>query len=223
MASQFRVVLVKRLFCQTVFGCIVATSPLIAGAGAFPSDLFGYRETARADVEVFPQWLSALERHLTDDLTDGSCNSPRLNACHMREWRRFLELIRNLPAREQIERVNRYANRKNYVLDIDNYGLLDYWAIPREFLYNGGDCEDYAITKLMSLRWLGYDTSAMRIVVLQDTNLRIAHAVMAVGRGEDILILDNQAEEVLSHRQIVHYAPVYSIGERQWWMHVPES
>lgn len=196
--------------------------PALAAAGAFPPDLFGYRETPRTDVAVFPQWVEALERHLSDDLRDGDCGAARLNACHMREWRRFLELIRRLPAREQLERVNRYANRKDYVLDLDNYGLLDYWAIPREFLFDGGDCEDYAITKLMSLRWLGYEPDTMRIVVLQDTNLRIAHAVMAIGSGDDILILDNQVERVLSHREIVHYAPVYSIGERQWWMHLPE-
>lgn len=223
MASQFHAVPRSRRFCQTIISCLFATSPFAACADAFPPDLFGYRQAPRADISVFPQWVQALERHLADNLRDGDCGAARLNRCHMREWREFLELISDLPEREQIERVNRYANRKAYVLDLDNYGLLDYWAIPREFLHNGGDCEDYAITKLMSLRWLGHDTDAMRIVVLQDTNLRIAHAVMAVSRGEDILILDNQAEEVLSHRKIVHYAPVYSIGERQWWMHLPES
>jgi predicted transglutaminase-like cysteine proteinase len=76
---------------------------------------------------------------------------------------------------------------------------------------------------MMSLRWLGYAPDDMRIVVLQDTNLRIAHAVMAIGTGDDILILDNQVDEVLSHQRIVHYAPVYSIGETQWWMHLPAS
>ncbi len=206
-----------------VVSAICAAMPMLAAAGAFPPDLFGYRETPRADIAVFPQWVEALERHLNDDLRDGDCRAARLNTCHMREWRRFLELIRSLPVREQLERVNRYANRKDYVLDLDNYGLLDYWAIPREFLFGGGDCEDYAITKLMSLRWLGYEPDAMRIVVLQDTNLRIAHAVMAVGRDDDILILDNQVEDVLSHREIAHYAPVYSIDERQWWMHLPEQ
>ncbi|MFW2404521.1 MAG: transglutaminase-like cysteine peptidase [Gammaproteobacteria bacterium] len=192
-------------------------------AGAFPPDLFGYRQAARADIAVFPQWVEALERHLIDDLRDGNCDSTTLNACHLREWRGFLSRIKSLSKPEQIREVNRYANNKDYVLDIDNYGLIDYWAIPREFLFNGGDCEDYAITKMMSLRWLGHPPDDMRIVVLQDTNLRIAHAVMAVGTGDDILILDNQADEVLSHKSIVHYAPVYSIGESQWWMHLPAS
>lgn len=215
--------MLKRILCQTIYGCLLATGPAYVAADPFPPNLFGYRQAPRADVTSFPQWIQALERHLADDLSDGDCGEPHFNACHMREWKSFLNRIRDLPEREQLERVNRYANNKDYVLDLDNYGLLDYWAIPREFLFNGGDCEDYAITKMMSLRWLGYSTEAMRIVVLQDTNLRIAHAVMAFGTGRDILILDNQAEEVLSHRKIVHYAPVYSISESQWWMHLPES
>ncbi|MBT8445166.1 MAG: transglutaminase-like cysteine peptidase, partial [Gammaproteobacteria bacterium] len=210
MASQFRAAAAKRLFCQTLLSCVLATAPALTVAESFPPDLFGYSQTPRADIAVFPQWVQALERHLTDDLKDGSCVERRFNRCHLREWRIFLSEIKGLSRPEQIRRVNLYANNKDYVLDLDNYGVIDYWAVPREFLFNGGDCEDYAITKMMSLRWLGHASEDMRIVVLQDTNLRIAHAVMAIGSGGDILILDNQADEVLSHKKIVHYAPVYS-------------
>ena len=113
------------------------------------------------------------------------------------------------------------ANDKDYVLDLDNYGLEDYWAIPREFFANGGDCEDFAITKYFSLRWLGYPRETLRIVVVQDTNLRVPHAVLAVARGADVLVLDNQVREVLKHREVVHYVPVYSINESRWWIHMP--
>lgn len=194
------------------------------GAGAFPADLFGYREAPQADlVGLFPQWVSALERHLRDDLRDADCAERRINRCHMERWLAFLERIRPLPVREQLREINRYANEKDYILDLDNYGVEDYWAIPREFFSNGGDCEDFAITKYFSLRWLGYPLDAMRIVVVQDTNLRVAHAVLAVASGRDILVLDNQVHDVLRHRQVVHYAPVYSINERSWWIHQPGS
>jgi len=189
-------------------------------AGDFPTDLFGYQQAARSDIAVFPQWVAALERHLSDNLRDGDCQGGKLNTCYMRDWQQFLDQIKGLSSAEQIKRVNHYANNKEYVLDLENYGLEDYWAIPREFLYNGGDCEDFAITKLLSLRWLGFSADTLRIVVLQDTNLRIAHAVLAFGTGDDILILDNQVGDVLSHRSIVHYAPVYSVSASQWWLHV---
>lgn len=189
---------------------------------AFPSSLFGYSQHPQPDKAVFSQWIQVLERHIELDTIDGSCQESRFNRCHLEQWQRFLDSIRQRPRQEQLAAVNRYANQKDYVLDIDNYGVEDYWAIPKEFLYNNGDCEDYAITKLFSLRWLGFPADELRIVVLQDTNLRIPHAVLAVANRDDIVILDNQIQEVISHRDIVHYAPVYSINEHHWWIHLPD-
>ena len=79
------------------------------------------------------------------------------------------------------------------------------------------------ITKLLSLRWLGFAIDDMRLVVVQDTNLRVPHAVLAVSQGRDTLILDNQVQAVLTDRDVVHYAPVYSINESRWWIHLPPS
>lgn len=183
--------------------------------------LFGYQETPQTDIRMFKQWLDVLERHLRLDVAEGDCSERRFNQCHLREWQVFLDSIRKEPFAIQLQRINDYANQKRYVLDLDNYGLEDYWAVAREFLYNGGDCEDYAITKLFSLRWLGVQTDRLRVVVLQDTNLRIPHAVLAVYADNDILILDNQTRQVVSHRDIVHYVPVYSINENRWWIHTP--
>lgn len=132
-----------------------------------------------------------------------------------------MDAVRGASVTQQIKLVNKYANEKAYILDIENYGLADYWATPKEFLDTSGDCEDYAIIKMLSLKWLGYNVEAMRVVVVQDTNLRVPHAVMAIENKDDILILDNQIEEVISHADIFHYVPIYSVSERAWWMHVP--
>jgi len=74
---------------------------------------------------------------------------------------------------------------------------------------------------MLSLKELGFDTEKMRVVVVQDTNLRTLHAVMSLERDGDILILDNQIKEVISHQHIFHYVPVYSVNESNWWMHLP--
>ncbi|HFD81335.1 MAG TPA: hypothetical protein ENK05_13225 [Gammaproteobacteria bacterium] len=206
---------------RLLFLYLLATLSIPARAVPFPHGLFGYRQQQQDDIRIFGQWIQVLERHLLEDVAEGDCSEKRFNRCHLRQWQDFLESIRGLPRHEQLDAVNRYANTKQYVLDIDNYGVEDYWATAREFLYNGGDCEDYALTKMFSLRWLGYPAGEIRIVVLQDTNLRIPHAVLAVAEGDDILILDNQAQEMVSHRDIVHYAPVYSINEEHWWIHTP--
>ena len=201
---------------------LLAASNSWASTDQFPNDLFGYREAPQTAIETFPQWADALERHLLTGLPEGDCESSRLNQCNLHAWRDYVDSLAALPRLEQIAAVNAYANRKAYILDLDNYGIEDYWAIPREFLLNGGDCEDYAITKLLSLRWLGFDPATLRIVVLQDTNLRVPHAVLAVAADDDILVLDNQVRQVVRHRDIVHYAPVYSINEQRWWLHTPQ-
>lgn len=192
-----------------------------AASNAFPRELFGYQQSRQPDTGIFGQWVQVLQRHTLLDVPEGDCSESHLNRCHLKHWLAFLDSLRDQPRAAQLEAVNRYANGKSYVLDIDNYGTEDYWAVAREFLYNNGDCEDYALTKLFSLLWLGYASDELRIVVLQDTNLRVPHAVLAVGDKDDILILDNQIQEVVSHHDIVHYAPVYSINEHHWWIHIP--
>lgn len=210
-----------RAFITAFAGFLCLALCNTAGAMTFPPGLFGYQAVEQPDTGTFSQWIQVLERHLRIDIPEGDCHESVLNLCHMREWLALLERLRDRPRAEQLDAVNRYANSKTYVLDIDNYGVEDYWAVPREFLYNNGDCEDYAITKFFSLRWLGYATEDLRIVVLQDTNLRVPHAVLAVADQDDVLILDNQIQEVVPQRDIVHYAPVYAINEGHWWLYLP--
>ena len=153
---------------------------------------------------------------------EGQCDARIFNRCHLREWLSFLLNISQLNVNEQIRKINNYANKREYILDIENYGLDDYWATPKQFLINNGDCEDYAIIKMMSFKQPGFDVTTMRVVVVQDTNQKKAHAVMSIDIHGDMLILDNQIEEVISHREIFHYVPVYSVNENSWWIHLPD-
>ena len=157
-------------------------------ASAHSAGLFGSNETKQAGLEIFPQWLSVLDRHIREDIPEGNCNSKQFNRCHLNQWLAYLETLKGQDIRRQLRNINLYANQKDYILDIDNYGLDDYWAIPKQFLKRGGDCEDYAITKLLSLRWLGHQQLQSRIVVLQDANLGIPHAVLAIYLDGDTLI-----------------------------------
>ena len=197
--------------------CMITVSlPAISYAG-----LFGYEESERNNLEIFPQWLSVLERNIKQHAPRGNCETNKLDQCHLKHWHKFLRSIKHYDERRQIENINRYANQQQYILDIENYGLEDYWATPREFLQNSGDCEDYAIIKMLSLKMLGYDMKNIRLVVLQDTNISIAHAVLAIKNIGDTLILDNQISEVVSHKYILHYVPVYAVSENKWWMFIP--
>lgn len=206
--------IIALLLITITFSAIALNNP--------PNTLFGYKELPRSNLDLFPQWLSVLDRHIREMTPEGQCDAKVFNRCHMREWQSYLQSISELGIDDQIRKVNAYANTREYILDLENYGLDDYWATPKQFLHNNGDCEDYAIIKMMSLKQLGFDVNKMRVVVVQDTNQRIAHAVMSIDRRNDILILDNQIEEVISHRNIFHYVPVYSVNEKNWWMHLPD-
>ena len=59
----------------------------------------------------------------------------------------------------------------------------------------------------------------MRIVVMNDMNLKSAHSVLVVYLDGEALILDNQIAQVINAKRIRHYKPIYSINERNWWLH----
>ncbi|MFN0044551.1 MAG: transglutaminase-like cysteine peptidase [Alphaproteobacteria bacterium] len=207
-------------------GVLVLAGPYClpgTGAAAEPTPaLFGTRETRSDNLKPFQKWLGALERHAEEKLQlEVPCTPSALERCRLRLWKNFLEATARLDRRSQIDAVNRFANQHPYILDSVNWGMEDYWTSPKEMLDRNGDCEDYAILKFISLRLLGLDNDAMRLVVLQDTNLRILHAVLMIFHGEQTLILDNQIPSVVPMERIRHYKPVYSINERHWWLHRP--
>ena len=71
----------------------------------------------------------------------------------------------------------------------------------------------------MSLRTLGFKDSELRVVVLQDLNLGVAHAVLIVYLDGQALLLDNQIGRVIDQAKVRHYRPYYSINEKFWWLH----
>ena len=148
-----------------------------------------------------------------------TCRVTPRNRCAIVRWRKFLKKIADLPRREQIDKVNFHFNRLIYIVDPRNYGKRDYWATPEQFFNRNGDCEDYAISKYISLRNLGSPIEDMRIVVVNDLNLKIAHAVLVIYFDGAALILDNQIAQVINAKGIRHYKAIYSINEQNWWLH----
>jgi len=182
--------------------------------------LFGTSEMQGNNLAFFPQFTDMLRRYASDLQYLGEpCQGRRDIPCLLKDWESFILSVQGLDPRTQIDRVNRYVNAVRYVEDPVNWGVEDYWATPAEFFARSGDCEDYAITKYLTLRSLGFPIESMRIVVLMDTNLGICHAVLIVYMDDDVLVLDNQIEQVVSQASIHHYQPVYSLNEMGWWRH----
>jgi predicted transglutaminase-like cysteine proteinase len=119
----------------------------------------------------------------------------------------------------QLRAVNDYLNRVPYVSDLANYGRSDRWATPAEFLLRGGDCEDYAIAKYVSLRRLGFADDSLRIVVVNDEARGIPHAVLSVRLDGASWILDNVTAAILADRDQPSYRPIYSLNMAGRWLH----
>ena len=204
---------------------ILSTPVLISErAEASSSGVFNTHEIRRTNLKPFTKWRDALKRFERESAkAPGRCGDLTQNKCRFREWAALIEKLRGLSPAEQMRRVNRFMNRSRYIIDPINWGVKDYWESPGQFFTREGDCEDYAITKYMTLKRLGFDPRKMRIVVLRDLNLKIAHAVLAVEMNGKRWILDNQIEQVVEDTTIRHYLPLYSINEYAWWLHRREG
>lgn len=174
--------------------------------------LFGAPEQRFTDLRAFTKWNNVLDRFKGNLMTS-------LDQKPVQEWLYFIESLKGQSKQAQIEAVNQYMNQFKFVSDADNYGTNDYWATPMEFMAKGGDCEDYAIAKYVSLRALGFSKSELRLVIVQDRVMRAPHAMVAAFNNGKANIMDNQNPAVLDSAQITRYVPVYSISQVAWWRH----
>lgn len=125
-----------------------------------------------------------------------------LNFCERAEFRSFFctprpieEVEDNARNREMLRAVNNFVNAlMPPVSDQKNYGVSEYWNIPPAG--QGGDCEDYALSKMLMLRQSGFPASALVIVAGFSRIVPQNHAVLGVHIGGEIVILDNLTSEI---------------------------
>lgn len=198
---------------KAVDGVTAALIP--PGKGLFRSHEF------RSTLKALPNWtrVMALAGAQTEALYACDSNVQSCSAAAL-SWQKIIKQSIGLPAMDQLKTVNSYFNRWPYRLDIDVYGVSDYWATPGEFLRLSGDCEDYSITKYYALRKLGFAIDDLRIVLLKDNIRNISHAILAVRIDGESYVLDNLSDLVLPHLKYEHYVPQYSVNEFYRWAHV---
>lgn len=93
--------------------------------------------------------------------------------------------------------INKRVNKVKYVSDIDNYKKKDYWAAPDEFYQRGGDCEDYAIAKMMALVVRGVPESDLMLMVGKRRADGEMHAVLEVRLDGKEYVLDNNETNIV--------------------------
>lgn len=220
--SKARRIWPRALRAVAVAACLIIPTGGLTTASwaAGEPGIFDTTATRMEGLQPFTKWTEMLERHLEElGKVSGDCKSTTFNKCHYQNWQALIAGLAKASKKSQLKAVNDYANEKLYVLDPVNWGVKDYWATPGEFFGKNGDCEDYSILKFLTLRKLGWDNEELRIVIVRDMNLKIAHAVLGVHYKKKIYVLDNQMTLVAEDRRIRHYRPIFSLNEKNWWRH----
>lgn len=140
-------------------------------------------------------------------------------------WRRMLEDAREQAVMQQLNAVNTFFNRRIYYeLDPVVWQQNDYWATPLELMGRAtGDCEDYAISKYMTLLLLGVPNEKLRMIYVRARTAGAkTEAHMVLGYFEDPsgepVILDNLITSVRPAAQRPDLSPVFSFNHQGLWV-----
>lgn len=142
-------------------------------------------------------------------------------ASRVQKWREVLLSDRHADESRKLDLVNRFFNTLPFVSDLEHWGKEDYWATPLEFLTtNGGDCEDFAIAKYMTLREIGVPAERLRITYVKAVTLNQAHMVLTYYPTSDAepLVLDNLQPDIKLASQRQDLIPVYSFNGDNLWL-----
>jgi predicted transglutaminase-like cysteine proteinase len=143
-------------------------------------------------------------------------------------WRKLMNDTKGQPETDMVTAVNTFFNRRIlFEDDIVLWKLPDYWASPLEFMGKGaGDCEDFAISKYVTLRMLGISNDNLRIIYVKAqiggaaSTTSVAHMVLgyyAQPNGEP-LILDNLIGSVRPAANRSDLQPVFSFNSEGLWV-----
>lgn len=198
-----------RSFCilpiLTALLCFIAPSPTWADSHA----ILGSNPIKRFPSSQLPQW-----QHILDTQLQESYNS---QSTKVQKWNEFIESIQNKPKLRQLMRVNLWFKQFPYKQDNWIYDQDDYWTTPVEFLTKGGDCEDYAIIKYISLRKLGFAAEAMKIAMVYDIYSGTDHSFLIVNHDGTDFVLDSREKMVVARYMKTRYKPHYTFNENHVW------
>jgi predicted transglutaminase-like cysteine proteinase len=144
-----------------------------------------------------------------------------------KEWNEVLNLFQGETEQKKLKDINDFFNRKiHFATDWQVWGVEDYWTTPIEVMMKGaGDCEDYAIAKYFSLKFIGVSVSKLRLTYVKariggpDSNITQAHMVLAYYPTPDAepLVLDNLISEIRPASRRTDLTPIFSFNSEGVW------
>lgn len=180
---------------RRVFGMLVLAYAFLGTGAVHAGDNPSYPVVASIDPSLAVKWRMAQRRIAEDEA--------RLGACRAETWTcsddelRFEAIVaagRVRDGRARIGEINRAVNLAiRPVSDERRFGIADRWSSPLETIADrAGDCEDYAIVKLLALREAGVASHDLKLLIVRDPATRSDHAVVAAKLEGRWLLLDNR-------------------------------
>jgi predicted transglutaminase-like cysteine proteinase len=144
------------------------------------------------------------------------------------EWRAAIDQAQGMPDEQKIVLINDFFNtRIRFMEDPQAWGEKDYWASPLEVMgHRKGDCEDFAISKYMTLLLAGVDINKLRITYVKAkiggaySKIHAAHMVLAYypTPGADPKILDNLVMQIQPASLRPDITPVFGFNSNGLWV-----
>nr|HEV8010950.1 transglutaminase-like cysteine peptidase [Bradyrhizobium sp.] len=191
-----------------------AGAPEIIGWSAEP---FGLSAAALSAGALREKWRG-LALKLDDEAVQlALCDGDR-DRCVSPAALQLLAIVDSARARDgrgRLGEINRAINLAiRPMSDLAQYGEIDVWSSPLVTLAHGaGDCEDYAIAKLVALRLAGVAAGDLRIVIMRDVIRGEDHAVAAARLDGHWLMLDNRRMAMVEDAQLRNYRPTFVIDQ----------
>ena len=178
---------------------------------------FGLSSTVLTYGGLRDKWLG-VARELDDEQVQlALCDGDR-DHCVSPAALRLLAIVDDARARAGRARLGEINRAINLAIrpmsDLAQYGQVDVWSPPLVTLAHGaGDCEDYAIAKLVALRLAGIDGDDLRIVVMRDMLSGEDHAVVAARLDGHWLMLDNRRMAMVEDSYMRNVRPLFVIDQ----------
>ena len=176
---------------------------------------FGLSTSLLGESPLRTKWLEVERAIATDAGIIANCAADREH-CTSRPALRFLEIVKAAAARDGLARLGEINRAFNLAIrpvsDQAQYGVEDHWASPLATLAAGaGDCEDYAIAKLVALRAAGIPANDLRLVIIRETTTGEDHAVVTARVEGHWRVLDNRTFIMIDDSELGKYRPLFAI------------
>ncbi|MEO5334953.1 MAG: transglutaminase-like cysteine peptidase [Magnetococcus sp. YQC-5] len=175
MLNHFYSYCINRLLLLAWISCVVCDVPSVSAQGAH---LLAH---ARLFQEIPAQQDVGSGKRMADVVAKHLRSKPVA-------WANDLAALRHLPVLTQLRVVQETINRRiTYRDDPENI-----WLAPVEAYQNGGDCEDFAIAKLLLLRESGFPEKNLRVVTLEPISQKQVYHVILLALWQDkMYVLDS--------------------------------